>query len=231
MKNNLLNSVSRYGRVVKELVFPRRCALCGGGIEVGYLCDSCRKPYLLQKEVQCAEGDVLKSIMLLYKYSGIYKDNLLKVKTNGDTSLLPFLREEAEAAMPSGKMEWLHRFDLITTVPASADRIKAHGFDLSHELFAPVVDVGATVYSDYILRRVRNTAPLKGMSPAERKEEVVGSFTLGSVFKLAGKHILICDDIYSTGVTFREAAQVLLNAGAADVSVLAFAMAGSLGQE
>ena len=43
--------------------------------------------------------------------------------------------------------------------------------------------------------------------------------------KVRGKHVLLCDDIYTTGSTFAEAAQVLLDAGAARVSALAMCAA------
>ena len=41
--------IAYYGRVLKELVFPRRCIVCGYGIETGYVCEQCRRNYLLQR--------------------------------------------------------------------------------------------------------------------------------------------------------------------------------------
>ena len=45
-------ALSYYMRVVRELIFPRRCAVCGNVIDTGYLCPVCRKGFLLQKYVQ-----------------------------------------------------------------------------------------------------------------------------------------------------------------------------------
>ena len=232
-----LREINYYGRLLKELVFPRRCAICGAGIEAGYVCEKCRQHYLLQKEVRCTPreeflagqaepvaGDVLKSILLLYKYDGVYMQALHEVKFAGDANLLPFLREEAEAALPGAKLRWLQQFDLITCVPTAPERRRQRGFDVPQELFAGLFE-GRSVGMEVLLERVRHTEPLYELKPEERKQELAGCFALLPHAKVRGKHVLLCDDIYTTGSTFAEAAQVLLDAGAARVSALALCAA------
>lgn len=51
--HSLLRDFAYYGRVAKELIFPRRCAVCAAAIETGYLCESCRREYLLQRRLPC----------------------------------------------------------------------------------------------------------------------------------------------------------------------------------
>lgn len=77
----------------------------------------------------------------------------------------------------------------------------------------------------FLLERVRHTQPLYELKPEERKQELAGCFALLPHTKVRGKHVLLCDDIYTTGSTFAEAAQVLLDAGAARVSALALCAA------
>lgn len=234
-----LREINYYGRLLKELVFPRRCAICGAGIEAGYVCEKCRQHYLLQKEVRCTPreeflagqaepvaGDVLKSILLLYKYDGVYMQALHEVKFAGDANLLPFLREEAEAALPGAKLRWLQQFDVVTCVPTSSERLQKRGFDVPQELFGALLDQRSNcIYSDAVLRRVRRTAPLFELKPEERRQELAGCFALREHFSVAGKRILLCDDIFTTGSTLTEAARVLLGAGARSVSALAFTAA------
>ena len=73
--------------------------------------------YLLQRQLSCCPReeylagqaaplptDVLYSVLLLYKYEGVFKDALHKIKFEGEAGLLPLLREEAElAAERSGR--------------------------------------------------------------------------------------------------------------------------------
>lgn len=46
---SIWREIAYYGRVLKELIFPRRCVVCGYGIEAGYVCEQCRRNYLLQR--------------------------------------------------------------------------------------------------------------------------------------------------------------------------------------
>ena len=70
---------------------------------------------------------------------------------------------------------------------------------------------------------MRSTAPLFELAPQERRSELAGCFALSQSAQrlIAGKRVLLCDDIYTTGSTMAEAAGVLLRAGAAEVHGLA----------
>lgn len=75
-----------------------------------------------------------------------------------------------------------------------------------------------------LLRRTRHTESQFLLSPTERRTNVRGAFQVqGSV---AGLHILLVDDIYTTGTTARECTRTLLAAGAASVRVATLARAG-----
>ena len=154
----------------------------------------------------------------------MFKDALHKIKFEGEAGWLPLLREEAELALPTAKMRWLQQFDLITCVPTAPERRRQRGFDVPQELFAGLLE-GRSVGMEVLLERVRHTEPLYELKPEERKQELAGCFALLPHAKVRGKHVLLCDDIYTTGSTFAEAAQVLLDAGAARVSALALCAA------
>ncbi len=223
-----------YARVVKELLFPRKCAVCHNTIDHGYVCEVCRKHYLLAKTIQCEPReeylagqseakpeDVLNSIFLLYKYDGVFEEALHEAKFAKNAAVLPFLREEAEAALPSAKMRWLGQFDLATCIPTSPERYKKRGYDLPQEIFAPLLNERDTcIYSDNILQRVRTTAPLFALDAQDRRAELQGCFAVLPQFNLQGKRILLCDDIFTTGSTLAEAALVLRKAGAKEVHAL-----------
>ena len=144
--------------------------------------------------------------------------------TENGKLMLPLLREEAELALPAAKMRWLQQFDLITCVPTAPERRRQRGFDVPQELFAGLFE-GRSVGMEVLLERVRHTQPLYELKPEERKQELAGCFALLPHAGVRGKHVLLCDDIYTTGSTFAEAAQVLLDAGAARVSALALCAA------
>ena len=82
--------------------------------------------------------DVLYSVLLLYKYEGVFKEALHKIKFDGEAGWLPLLREEAELALPAAKMRWLQQFDLITCVVKAAYRSQNNRY-AQNRLTPPII--------------------------------------------------------------------------------------------
>jgi len=77
-----------------------------------------------------------------------------------------------------------------------------------------------------IVRRTRYTKPQFHLKPRQRYRNVLGAFAfVGRKNAVAGKRVLIVDDVMTTGATCNEVARVLREAGAASVSVAVFARA------
>jgi ComF family protein len=76
-----------------------------------------------------------------------------------------------------------------------------------------------------MLRRVRMTASQAGLTIAKRRQNLRGAFFVPEPGRLKGQHVLLVDDIYTTGATARACSQVLLRAGAASVYVVTVARA------
>ena len=78
-----------------------------------------------------------------------------------------------------------------------------------------------------LLRKVRHNRPQSGIhGEAERRANVLGVYRLTQGVEIAGKRILLLDDILTTGATAGEAARVLKTAGAKEVHCAAVASAG-----
>lgn len=78
------------------------------------------------------------------------------------------------------------------------------------------------------LMRLRATATQAGLTPRQRRENVRGAFSVSDVTAVAGRHVLLVDDIMTTGATVRAAAQTLVRAGAESVWVATLARAGRI---
>lgn len=113
---------------------------------------------------------------------------------------------------------------IIVPVPLHEDKYYKRGFNqaelmgkyLGKEIDLPMINA---------LRRDRDTKPMRGLGPEERKANVEGSMSLASNAgdRIAGKSIILVDDFYTTGSTALECAKVLYAAGAKRVIMLAFA--------
>ena len=69
---------------------------------------------------------------------------------------------------------------------------------------------------DGILIRKKDTPPLRGLTPAEREAKLADAFAVadGKTSKIAGKRVLLIDDIYTTGITADSCSSALAAAGA-----------------
>jgi ComF family protein len=76
------------------------------------------------------------------------------------------------------------------------------------------------------LMRHRATGSQAGLTPRQRRMNVRGAFAVSDPAAVSGKHVLVVDDIYTTGATARASAQALIQAGAASVWVATLARAG-----
>jgi len=76
-----------------------------------------------------------------------------------------------------------------------------------------------------LLKRVRVTVSQAGLTTHQRRQNLRGAFFVPRPARLAGRHILLIDDIYTTGATARACSRVLRNAGAASVRVATVARA------
>jgi glutamine phosphoribosylpyrophosphate amidotransferase len=75
------------------------------------------------------------------------------------------------------------------------------------------------------LMRLRSTESQAGLTPRQRRINVRGAFSVSDASKVTLQHVLIIDDILTTGATVRSAAQALVEAGAASVWVATLARA------
>ena len=113
--------------------------------------------------------------------------------------------------------EWQMPIDLVVGVPLHPKREKKRGYnqsDLLAQAFCEQVDL---VMDKRALRRIRDTSPQVSLTAEDRVVNVSEAFTADPA-KAAGKHILLIDDVCTTGSTLKAAAEALMAAGARRVS-------------
>ncbi|MBQ3107286.1 MAG: ComF family protein [Firmicutes bacterium] len=112
-------------------------------------------------------------------------------------------------------------YDLIVPVPVHKTRLAQRGYNQAALLAEGLGKRMGVPAEPLALQRSRSTAAMKTMSRAERKENVKNAFRPGPV-PVEGKHILLVDDILTTGSTGEACSRVLLEAGASSVELAVF---------
>jgi ComF family protein len=113
-------------------------------------------------------------------------------------------------------------FDLVIAMPMHWRKRWERGFNQAELLAKPVARRCRLKLSN-TLRRKRYTKAQAGLTQAQRRDNLKDSFCVRSAHQIAGKRILLIDDVFTTGATLRSAAETLKAAGATHVTALTLA--------
>lgn len=208
-------------RRLARLLYPPKCVLCRSLLSRHEtdLCHKCRKE---APEFTFAKKNIsfVAGWTALWYYKDQVKESLHRFKfynarSNGDIYgrllAMRLLNED------------MTDFDILTWVPLSRWRLYRRGYDQCKLLAKAMgLELGITPVST--LRKRRHTPPQSGIrDAAARKANVLGAYKVKDPGAIAGKKILLLDDIITTGATVSECARVLLTAGAKEVTCAAVA--------
>ena len=112
---------------------------------------------------------------------------------------------------------------LLVPVPLHRSRLWARGFNQSALVARELAGRLKIPASPMAIERTRRTPALKGMSAAQRRKTVAGAFRVRDKAAVAGKTIVLVDDVLTTGSTAEACARALGKAGAARVELVSWA--------
>ncbi|MHA7138081.1 ComF family protein [Rossellomorea arthrocnemi] len=152
---------------------------------------------------------VLRQNESLYQYNDFLKEYLARYKYRGDYVLAKSFAHTLKKYIEKSEI------DIVIPIPLSDERLYERGFNQSTALLEE-----AEVRPSCLLTRFHSEKQSMKTRKERLQQEQV--FQLGEV-DVKGKSILLFDDIYTTGTTLRQAAKLLKEAGAAEVSSLTLA--------
>lgn len=187
-----------------EPVITSLCPLCGKISQNGKICSECRK----------SSGFVLKGIISAAVYSdGPMKEVIHHLKYSGLTDLSEVVGEIIVQKLSSIEMI---RNAVIVPVPLNKKRQAERGFNQS-ELIARYVAKSIGISGANALGRTRDTTPQAELKRANRLTNLSNCFQIADREFVAGKLVLLLDDVATTGTTLNECAKVLIASGAKEV--------------
>ena len=183
------------------------CSLCGKPLQPRHFCRHCGN----------AEFH-FKASRAPYLYDGPVSVMIKKLKYSGMLGLVPLL--SGLLADYWKELNWDP--DLIVPVPLSKKRRGERGFNQSEMIGRDLSRRIGVRCDPRALMKQRDTVQQVGLDAAERRENLSGAFAAEPSL-VREKQILLLDDVMTTGSTFSECTNVLLEAGAKSVSCLSVA--------
>ena len=189
------------------------CCTCGilfkSRAGADHLCGNCMAlpPRFDRARAAGVYGGALRQAIHLFKYQG----GLLFAQPLGR-----LLAEHGRRFLNVGVL------DLIVPVPLHRRRLRQRGYNQSLELARHVGSSWGIAVSPEGLVRNRETPQQTNLSRQERSQNVRGAFSWKGP-ALRGKHVVLVDDVYTSGATANECAGVLKKSGAGMVEVLTLA--------
>lgn len=217
-----------------SLIYPRRCEACGHPLyrHEHHICNHCcislprengRDPQELIRQLFAGRVPLEKAAALFcFSRSGRVQKILHAVKYQGQKDLASWLgawyRREHE--------EVLRGIDLILPVPLHAEKLKRRGYNQSTCFAQGLSDDPMGLLNEQIVKRVKNTDSQTRKKQYERWESVEGIFAVLEPSALRNKHLLLVDDVITTGSTIEALWMALKDIEGLRVSVAAIAYAG-----
>ncbi len=221
---------------ISDWVLPWTCVLCGKNSTTRQdLCSACKKslPWIKKACWQCSSkleatstksycGECLQQTKIftrtiaLFHYqqpitpwiTGLkFNHRLVYAKLMGELLAEQLLQHYQQDSWP----------ELIIPVPLHFERLRERGFNQAIEIAHPIARRYNLPVNKTLCRRLRSTQAQSTLSGKDRYQNVKNAFSINT--KISAKHVIVLDDVMTTGNTANEIAKCLKKSGAARIDV------------
>lgn len=168
------------------------------------------------------EGIETGAAHYLFYEGGSVGEIIHKIKYKGRKDIAKRLGKEYGKRL--NQSEHYQNIDFLIPVPLHYKRFRKRGFNQSEEIckgLSESMDVPISVDS---LLRILDTKTQTKLSKAERQKNLNGAFKIKNSRELEGKHVLLVDDVLTTGATIEECTKELKKTKGVKVSVVTLAI-------
>ncbi|MBQ9974827.1 MAG: ComF family protein [Oscillospiraceae bacterium] len=209
---------------ILDLLFPPKCPFCTKLLQKDeeHLCARCdlELPWMEDESGQ-RPGEFLDDAIAPLWYRDSVRDSHHRFKFGGVRAYAVaygVLLEQCVRGQLAGPV------DVITWAPVSKKRLRKRGYDQS-ELLARQLGLRLALPVERLVDKVQHTLPQAAIrDETVRRANVLGAYALAPGAQAAGRHVLLVDDVVTTGSTLSECARILRTAGAASVTAVTLAV-------
>lgn len=202
------------------------CSTCLAGMPplTGACCSCCSLPFTGSENSSHLCGRcLLKAPSFNHVYAFGYYEQILRqaihqFKFNDKVGLDRYLAGLIESVIDSSLA-----VDFVVPVPLQRKSLQRRSYNQALLLARELARIRGWRVESRLLEKIRETAPQHNLSARQREQNLLEAFDVR--FSLSGEHILLVDDVMTTGVTVSVCSDVLIAAGAGQVDVAVIARA------
>ena len=215
--------------MILDLFFPNRCIECSRITDADLLvCSLCFEQIHFTHFDYFSENIIKEKCRLLFPVENTY--GLMKFEESGLTrKLIHELKYKRRENVGKTLAEWTverldfrdEKPDILVSVPLHPKKLRERGYNQLH-LFTEALSTFYQIPFDHELIQRNYYSKAQALKDKKHRLETVNPFSLSK--PISGKHVLLIDDVFTTGNTVSSIAWEILNAGNNKVSVLVMAV-------
>jgi len=203
--------------ILNELIFPSKCKCCGRLADSDNLCTVCSQKLAeeripLQKRRLDKKFELVDKVYASYYYNGRAEEVIKYAKFRNPASFLNSLL--TDISIDIGRILEENNIDVIIGVPSHKSKLYAQEFDLPQEM-SKCLSRHFDIPMGNNVTKIKKTARQHDLPLDKRKVNLINAYTVSG--DVAGKNILIIDDVTTSGSTLSTVATELKLAGAGKV--------------
>lgn len=212
MGKTIFKKIVNIGKEILDIIYPpeEKCIICDESGFIG-ICPSCKS------DIKVLEMDDNRNVSYGF-YGGALKKLILEFKYSSNfvagEILSKFLLEIIKSKNING--------DVICYVPMTKKAIKKRGFNQC-KIIANNIGFYTNINVSNCIKKAKNTREQKTLSKDERNINVKDAFIIDSNIDIAGKDVILIDDVITTGATVNECKNILIKNGANKITILTIA--------
>lgn len=218
---------------ILNLFFPKHCGACSKLVinTKDELCLKCELNLIhgsdpdtnkIQKALR-GRVEIEKGVFFIdfTKKEGV-QNILHSIKYQNQKKLAIYIAEQLALILGAA---FFQEFDSIIPVPLHRKKLKIRGFNQSDFIAEGIQNIHNIPIERNCLKRIKNTSSQTNKNRLGRWNNVKSAFKIDNTCKLKGKHVLLVDDIFTTGATIEACINTLQKQAACKCSVLTLARA------
>jgi ComF family protein len=214
-----LKSICAFHKVLFGIFVPPLCAVCEGVLAARevWLCRTCLTDIAagaenMQRRVDVGGGEPLP-VGYCLAYSPAVSRLIKEMKYSDRPGLAKVLAPFPALVLASLRL----RRPVLVPVPLHAAKRRERGYNQSELVAREAGRLTGIPVGTRMLTRVRNTSPQAGLDAGRKHANVRHAFK-AAAGSLAGRHVVLIDDVVTTGATLGECARALRDSGVEEVT-------------